>query len=1021
MKNILRRIAALLLSLSLLSSLAVTAAASEALGEDLKTQETLLNKNTQLSTNVFWSSAYSDLRTENLITYEPNKSVKPMVLFGDTLTNRSTVSAAAKQLEREGYRVVAGINGDFYNTSTGLPIGIVVSEGELRSSDGGYHAIGFMKDGSAILGKPGIKVTADLGYVALDPNSDTPTQITRQLTGINKARVSTGGIYLYTYDFNSRHTTGNTEPGVDVICTIKDGELTIGGELELTVEQVIEATSATAIREDQVVLSVNLQSNSYYVNALRYLPVGSTVKLDISAADRDWEDVQFAVGALYSLVENGQVVSGLPTGVNPRTAVGQKDDGTLVFYTIDGRKSGHSIGASLAQVAQRLIELGCETAVCLDGGGSTTLAITEPDDTSVSVINTPSEGSERAVTNQIFLVADNEPSDRLSHFYVKADNQYVLAGSRVNISAAAVDTNFIPMEGERFDLEADDGELEDGVLTTPDYDCEITVTASRKGKEGSTTVYVVERPDSITVRNENGSAITELNVSPGSTIDLTATAEYQHMPLAADQDAFSWRLRGDDIGEISDEGVFTATAPGEATLTVSAGREKATVEITVSRMSLKTADDFEEAVDLFSSGPYLAVSHNTSVDQVRMGHGSARLDYVLSPETSYLAQATGHVSKSAIYDTLNLWVYGDGSGNKLNLLYTGDTKSDRKQLLTTLDFTGWKQVSVTIPDFWGIDGITVEADGLTYQDENGEFILDTPTTPTSGTIYLDQVVFSYGGTVDNEVPIITAEFDEDDWEVTATVEDLADGPLPEDAVSVAINGYRAKDVSYRAASGKLTVELPEVDEDEGWEAMRVTITARDASGNIGRTSVDIPASDPSRKFTDVDAAWGDFLYTAGITNGYEDGTYRPDNLITRAQFSALLYRYLRLDEADYADVVLPFADLDQIPEYALPAVRALYTEGAINGSVGKDGQLYFNPYANLTRAQATAMIGRTLDKGGVTVELSFTDTANIPTYATYYIQMMAAQGVIGSYSDGTVRPNTPITRGKVAQILYCFL
>ena len=63
------------------------------------------------------------------------------------------------------------------------------------------------------------------------------------MAGINKARVSTGGIYLYTYDFNNRHTTGNTEAGVDVLCTIVDGSLSIGGTMTLVVDQVIEATS----------------------------------------------------------------------------------------------------------------------------------------------------------------------------------------------------------------------------------------------------------------------------------------------------------------------------------------------------------------------------------------------------------------------------------------------------------------------------------------------------------------------------------------------------------------------------------------------------------------------------------------------------------------------------------------------------------------------------------------------------------------------------------------------------------
>ena len=53
----------------------------------------------------------------------------------------------------------------------------------------------------------------------------------------------------------------------------------------------------------------------------------------------------------------------------------------------------------------------------------------------------------------------------------------------------------------------------------------------------------------------------------------------------------------------------------------------------------------------------------------------------------------------------------------------------------------------------------------------------------------------------------------------------------------------------------------------------------------------------------------------------------------------MLYRYLKLDESKYADVSLPFADLDTIPEYAIPAVKALYTEGVISGAE-KNGRLF---------------------------------------------------------------------------------
>ena len=1005
MKHFLQKPLSLLMALSLAAALTVPAAASDALGNDLTSRDTLLNEKTQLSTNVFWSSSSSDLRTENLITYMPNKAVTPIVTFGDVLTDKSKVSTMAKQLEEQGYRVVAGINGDFYNVGTGLPIGIVVTDGLLRSSDAGYYAVGFRKDGSAVLGKPGVKVTADLGY----KDAASGIRITRQLAGVNKARVSAGGIYLYTYEFNDRHTTGNTEAGIDVICSVEDGQLAIGDTLTLRVEQVVEAAAATAIREGQVVLSVNLKSDAYHVNALRYVPVGAEINVDVTAASDEWNDVDYAVGALYSLVENGAAVSGLQAGAAPRTAVGQRADGSLVFYTIDGRKPGHSIGASMSQVAARLIELGCETALCLDGGGSTTLSITEPDELAAKTVNRPSEGSERAVTNHIFLVADNEPSGRLSHFYVSADYDYVLAGSKVNISAAAVDTNFIPME-KRYDLWASDGELDGNVLTTPSRGGDITVTAESGSKHGETTVHAIKTPDSVSIRNSSGTVLKELTVSPGSTTALTAAAVYSHLPLKADPEAFTWTVEG-NIGTIDQQGRFTAATPGTGTITASAGGQSATVNVTVSKMALKTVEDFESGNTIFNALGYGANFERVNGSEyVRLGRGSGKMSYTLN---LYNDTGTGYVSEMRFknpvsvspYSLLNFWVYGDNSGNTLSLLYSDGTKSGLKAQVATLDFSGWKQVSVNLNSVRELEGLAVDCEVDISLNTDGRY----------GAIYLDQMVLSYNGVVDNAVPTVTMT--PSGTFLTATISDAVDGVLPKSAVSVTWDG-REQDFTYNTATGVLST--PVISDGR---PHRVTITAKDASGNIGRASYDVPvAEDYQPAFTDTVGYWGanyvEFLYTSGVTTGYADGTFRPDQNITRAQFSVMLYRCLGLDESRYAGVELPFADLDKIADYAVPAIKALYSEGVINGSKGKDGQIYFNPNAPLTRAQASAMIGRTQEKGYATVELTFTDAGKIPAYATFYIQTMAAQGILGGYADGSFKPNNNITRGQMAKILY---
>lgn len=1011
MKRFLRKTISLALALSLVWALGVSAAASDALGEDLTAKDTLLNERTELSTNVFWSSAYSDLRTENLVTYSPNEYVTPIITYGGVLTGRSTVSASAKALEAQGYRVVAGINGDFYNTSTGLPIGIVVSEGKLLSSDAGYYAIGFRADGTAVLGKPGVKVSADLGY-QMDDGTGYMTQVVRTVAGVNKARVSSGGIYLYTYEFNSAHTTGNTEPGVDVVCTVVDGELSIGSTATLVVEQVIEATAATSIGPDQVVLSANNLSDVYYTNALRGLQSGGQITLTLTAADEAWNDVQYAVGALYSLVENGSVVSGLPSGVNPRTAVGVKSDGTLVLYTIDGRKSGYSIGASMTQVAQRMIELGCVTALCLDGGGSTTLTVTAPDETTVSTVNIPSDGGERSVSNHIFLVASSEPTGRLSHFYVSADNDYVLAGSKVTISAAAVDTNYIPMDAD-FDLHADGGTLEGNVLTTPARGGDITVTASNRQGEGSTVVHAIETPDSITVRDSSSNAVSSLTVNLGTTTALTASAVYKHQALKADPEAFTWTVAG-DIGTVDAQGVFTASAAGTGAITVSAGGKSVTIPVTVATNVISAEGDamavetFEGTTTIFrGSGTDMDFSLNHSADTVRMGRGSAKVDYTLTEAGSYTARwkaskTTGIDVKT--YTALHLWVCGDGSGNTLSLLYSDGSGSELTQPVTTLDFTGWKQVTVPISgNSFGIQGLCVTAAG------------GAESAVLSGTIYLDQITATASGTADTEVPQITLTASGET--LTAVIYDAVDGVPARSSVCVTWDGAD-QDFTYDEGSGMLTTSLI----SDG-KPHRITVTARDASGNIGRASYDVPtAADWTPVFTDTQDYWGasyvDYLYNAGITNGYSDGTFRPDKDITRAEFSAMLYRYLGLNDSDYAAITLPFADAASIPDYALTAVKALYTEGVINGTTGTDGKLYFNPGANLTRAQAASMIGRTQEKGYATVALTFTDAASIPSYAAYYIQTMAAQGVISGYGDGTFKPQANITRGQMAKILY---
>ena len=516
-------------------------------------------------------------------------------------------------------------------------------------------------------------------------------------------------------------------------------------------------------------------------------------------------------------------------------------------------------------------------------------------------------------------------------------------------------------------------------------------------------VHAVTAPDGVAVRNADNAIITELSASPGASVQLHGSAAYKHLPLKADPAAFTWTLEG-DIGTIDETGLFTATALGTGKITVSAGTQSAGIDVTVSTQHLETLEDFEGETTIFrGSGERAGFSLNRDGNYVRFGRASGKLDYDLTGGPARWNATVQPAALNAPYTGLNLWVDSNGSNNTLSLLYSVGDGETQVLPLTTLDVSGWKQVSVNgLPAGMTIRGLEVSGTG-------------------TGTIYLDQVVATFEGIVDNAAPVITAELAPESWTVSGSVTDAVDGILPAKNVTITCDGSPLGE--YDPATGRFTVSLPGPGESR--ELGRVTVTAKDSSGNIGRTSVELPASGAEHKFTDTAEYWGadycDFLYNRGISGGYDDGTFRPDNLLTRLDFSVMLYNALRLDPAKYAGVALPFADLDQLPERTLPAVRALYAEGIVTGTQGKDGKLIFNPAGNLTRAQAASMIGRSQEKGCALAELTFTDAAQIPGYATFYIRTMAAQGILSGYADGAFRPQANITRGQMAKILYTML
>lgn len=92
-----------------------------------------------------------------------------------------------------------------------------------------------------------------------------------------------------------------------------------------------------------------------------------------------------------------------------------------------------------------------------------------------------------------------------------------------------------------------------------------------------------------------------------------------------------------------------------------------------------------------------------------------------------------------------------------------------------------------------------------------------------------------------------------------------------------------------------------------------------------------------------------------VVSGYEDGTFRPDRMVTRQEFVKLAVLALGLKPEEASQ--LPFADAASVPQWARGYVAAAASAGLVKGY--EDGT--FRPLATATRAEAAAVVWRVLE------------------------------------------------------------
>ena len=148
------------------------------------------------------------------------------------------------------------------------------------------------------------------------------------------------------------------------------------------------------------------------------------------------------------------------------------------------------------------------------------------------------------------------------------------------------------------------------------------------------------------------------------------------------------------------------------------------------------------------------------------------------------------------------------------------------------------------------------------------------------------------------------------------------------------------------------------------------------------------------------------LRAAGVTNGYSDNTYRPQENVTRAQMATFIRRAAKLPPGGspgFHDVA------SSHPHYA--GIAAVAAAGIAEGRA--DGN--FRPSNDVTRGQMASFLSRALELSPLD-NLSFSDVGrDHPHYGT--IEALAEEGVTLGRGDGTYRPDHNVTRGQMASFL----
>ncbi len=260
---------------------------------------------------------------------------------------------------------------------------------------------------------------------------------------------------------------------------------------------------------------------------------------------------------------------------------------------------------------------------------------------------------------------------------------------------------------------------------------------------------------------------------------------------------------------------------------------------------------------------------------------------------------------------------------------------------------------------------------------------------------------------------------------TITASNAADVAL--DAMVDVLNGISGLERDLTTVLGNSAVGLYEVisnSKDDDKDDITGTIspgTVFIPGGSIDPTPTIPPTqTEDKHTYSDTTGHWSNPYVTSlskrGIFKGYEDGSFRPEQQITREEIAVAMMRALGLEEAAANAPETNFADGTSISAWARDAVNLMVELGIFTGYDDNS----FKPGQVITREEIIAVLIRKIGVGDAE-DHGFIDAEHIGDWAEQYIKHAVEINLVNGYPDGTFKPANPVTRGETAKMLYGFM